>query len=218
MGLRFVNFKLRNRKIQITHHVHKQNHNKNRKDRMKPTNTHVTPKSTLISRHFHHILKNLLKNPSTQTRPELTASTFANYRHTFSNEGGIVRKPTCCVGAIRSSHVLLLLSFLSSLVLPLPFFARRPQYIRFCFFLLSTLSFFDTIVDSAGESFSLHVCGQLFFFFFSALDLGGLLTLTIGVSPTSVLVRWCDVCPHSAVFRQGLTGNKAQSGLEECCS
>ena len=93
----------------------------------------------------------------------------------------------------------------------------------------------------------MHVCGQFFFFFFSALDLGGLLTLTIswrilvrfhlfsssssvpstlaglliltvGVSPTRVFVSWCDVCPHSAVFRQGLTGNKAQSGLEECCS
>ena len=83
MGLRFVNFKLRNRKIQITHHVHKQNQNKNRKDRIKITNTHLTPMSALISRHFHHILKNLLKNPSTQTRPEFTASTFANYRHIF---------------------------------------------------------------------------------------------------------------------------------------
>ena len=49
------------------------------------------------------------------------------------------------------------------------------------------------------------------FFFFSALDLGGLQTLTIGVSPTRVLVSWCDVCSESALFGQGLMGNKAQS-------
>ena len=108
----------------------------------------------------------------------------------------------------------------------LSLYRETPQYIRFCFFLLSTLSFFDTIVALAGESLSLHVCGQflffffsfVFLFFFSALDLAGLLILTIGVSPTRVLVSWCDVCPQSAVFGQGLTGNKAQSGLEECCS
>ena len=55
-------------------------------------------------------------------------------------------------------------------------------------------------------------------FFFSALDLAGLLILTVGVSPTRWLVSWCDVCSESALLGQGLTGNKAQSGLEECCS
>ena len=49
-------------------------------------------------------------------------------------------------------------------------------------------------------------------FFFSALDLAGLLILTVGVSPTRAFVSWCDVCPHSAVFGQGLMGNKAESG------
>ena len=42
-------------------------------------------------------------------------------------------------------------------------------------------------------------------FFFSALDLAGLLVVTVGVSPTCLLVSWCDVCPHSAVVGQGRT-------------
>ena len=42
-------------------------------------------------------------------------------------------------------------------------------------------------------------------FFFSALGLAGLLILTIGVSPTRVLVSWCDVCPQSALLGQGRT-------------
>ena len=86
---------------------------------------------------------------------------------------------------------------------PLPQRRRNTfDFVSCCFqlFLSSTPS-----LPWQENHFSLHVCGQFFFFFFSALDLAGLLILTVGVSPTRVLVSWCDVCPQSALLGQGRT-------------
>ena len=60
------------------------------------------------------------------------------------------------------------------------------------------------IVALEKEAASWHICTLLLLLFFSALDLAGLLVVTVGVSPTRLLVSRC-ACLHSAVVGQGRT-------------
>ena len=82
--------------------------------------------------------------------------------------------------------------------------ARRPQHVRRCPFLLFNFSFLRHY-RCTGRRILVRLRSFIVLFFFSALGLAGLLILTVGVSPTRLLVSWCDVCPQSALLGQGRT-------------